>query len=156
MWGQYLNWYTCDLWRMRMRFTYLTFAYEVNTSIFIYCICDRCRMSKRSIPQLCIMMFRVHRGYMSRLRISITSLLAIWCYDFFNICICWSCVYLFDHIHVIIIHMCVLVITWFLYQMLSFSGKGCWWPSSHFCENGVVTSIPLRNETIIATMMLKM
>ena len=81
------------------------YAYEVNTSIAMYFICDLCNMHKRSIPQwpcivyainlinlcymhkrsisqLCIMftlifwILGVHRGYMPRLHYSLVYVLA--------------------------------------------------------------------------------
>ena len=132
-------------------------------------------MRKRSIPQLRITLNPyfwtscVHRGYMPRLRISITSFVAICWNDLFNIRICRH-LYTYLIVYMWSMNICVYLILSDWYQMLSLSGKGSWWPSSHFCENGVVT-IPfstifycwlpvghfdrsLRNETPIAIMML--
>ena len=157
----------------------MTYAYEVNTSIFIYWICDRCRMCKRSIRRLRITFTLIFGcfvcieamclDYVSRLY----PLLPMLCYNFFKYTHMWSRVYVFDRIHMINIYICMLVMMYviLLDRMWSFLGKGSWWLSSDFCENGVVT-IPFQlifvvvipvghldfviynNKTHIATMML--
>ena len=89
VWGQYLNWHIIDMW-------FVTYAYEVKTSIACYIHVHMLHLHMRSIPQfLCIWyaicvvcvrgkylycvlgwplfwMFSVGRGYMPWLRISIT------------------------------------------------------------------------------------
>ena len=152
--------------------------YEVNTSFDVYLICVWYRMRKRSIPQLRITinpycwMVRVRRGYMPRLRVSISSYVGYLMWWFFWYMHMWSRVYEVNRIYVINIHVCILPIMWFQYRMFCFSGEGSWWPSSHFCENGVVTilfstiffflltsplvtSISLCHDTFMASMMLR-
>ena len=140
------------------------YAYEVNTSVAYYIHIHMLRMHMKSIPRFlckwyafgvvcvrgqylnCELRFTLIFGWFVCVEATCLGyvsqfhhMLAIWCYNCFKYMHMWSRVYVFDRIYVINIHICILLIMWFLYRMLSFSGKGSWWPPSHFCENGVVT-----------------
>ena len=140
-------------------------------------ICVWYRMRKRSIPQLritinpCCWMFRVRRGYMPRLRVSISSYVGYLMLRFFLIyayvvtCICiWSYMcdkytYVYVSYNVISTSNVVLFGGRILVAVLTFLWE---WRSHHPFFNNfflltspLVTSISLRNDTFMATMMLR-
>ena len=142
---------------------FVTYAYEVNTLVVYYVHIHMLHMRMRSIPRFLCKWYAFGvicvRGQYLNCVLRLTLIFVCFvcveaiCLDYVSwLHHCWLLdvmifliyayvvtVYVFDRIHVINRHMCIYVITWFLYRMLSFSVKGSWWPSSHFCENGVVT-----------------
>ena len=104
VWGQYRIWHIIDRW-------FVSYAYEVNTSIAYYVHMHMLRMHMKSIPQFLSIWYASYvvciRGqylncvlrsplvldvwYVEAICLDNVSWLhhslAMWCYDFFNICI---------------------------------------------------------------------